>query len=95
MVNVGVLIEGNIIFIIIWTSGLRSVVSVPEEVVAVSVLSCKWTLTLVGLGSLCIREARVVLRVRIAVCVMIVVRDWGPKLLCCEVLPLLTLRFWL
>ena len=95
LVNVGVLIEGNIIFIIIWTSGLRSVVSVPEKVVAVRVLSCKWTLTLIGLGSLCIRKARVVLRVRIAVCSMIIIRNWRPKLLSCEVLPLLTLRFWL
>ena len=79
MVNVGVLIEGDIIFIIIWTSRLRSVVSVPEEVVAVRVMSCKWILTLVGLDSLCIRKARVVLRVRIAVCSMIIIRNWRTE----------------
>ena len=58
---------------------MRSVVIIPEEVVVVRVLSCKWTLTLVGLGSLCIRKARVVLRVRIAVYSMIIVRNWGTE----------------
>ena len=77
MVNVGILVEGNIIFI--WTSRLRSVVSIPEEVVVVRVLSGKWTLTLFGLGSLCIRKARVVLRVRIAVCNMIIIRNWETE----------------
>ena len=59
---------------------MRSVViGIPKEIVVVSVLSCEWILTLISLGSLRIRKARVVLRIRIAVCSMIVVRNWGTE----------------
>ena len=78
MVDVGILVEGNIIFI--WTSGLRSVViGIPKEIVIVNVLSCEWTLTLVSLDSLRIRKARVVMRIRITVCRMIIIRNWGTE----------------